>query len=185
MPMVTDAMAHIPLTLPRRSGMRGSSHRRNGAVETHTVLQEVSRHGTIAQPSGLSQAQRDRGRRSLMNSRIQTLIDSLRLQPHPEGGYYREVFRSEQIVMPAGKHGERRALTSIYFLLAAGQSPRRRSARAFLLRQRKQSCRKCQARALWPGNGANPCCTGRDLASRAAARGICARRLLCWSGLRV
>lgn len=59
-----------------------------------------------------------------MTSRIQTLIDSLRLQPHPEGGYYREVFRSEQIVMPAGEHGERRALTSIYFLLAAGQHSR-------------------------------------------------------------
>src|SRR5687767_6519408 len=59
-----------------------------------------------------------------MNPHIQTLIDSLQLQPHPEGGYYREVFRSEQVVIPSGKQAERRALTAIYFLLLAGQHSR-------------------------------------------------------------
>jgi uncharacterized protein len=59
-----------------------------------------------------------------MNPRIQTLIDSLQLQPHPEGGYYREIFRSEQAVTSSGRQIERRALTAIYFLLMAGQHSR-------------------------------------------------------------
>ena len=49
------------------------------------------------------------------------LIEQYRLQPHPEGGWYREVHRSERSVgVPAGYPGERSALTIIYFLLAAG-----------------------------------------------------------------
>ena len=43
------------------------------------------------------------------------LIDRLRLQPHPESGWYRETWRA-----PAGD-GERAAGTAIYFLLEAGQ----------------------------------------------------------------
>lgn len=43
------------------------------------------------------------------------VIRILGLQPHPEGGYFGEIFRDA----PAG--GGRGACTSIYFLLAAGQ----------------------------------------------------------------
>ena len=43
------------------------------------------------------------------------VIRTLGLQPHPEGGYYGEIFRDT----PAD--GSRGACTSIYFLLAAGQ----------------------------------------------------------------
>jgi hypothetical protein len=48
-------------------------------------------------------------------------IDHLNLIPHPEGGYFREVFRSAEGI--AGEHlpdryqGERRFMTSIYFLV--------------------------------------------------------------------
>jgi predicted cupin superfamily sugar epimerase len=50
------------------------------------------------------------------------LIAQLDLSPHPEGGWYREVHRSAQILtMP---HGPRAALTSIYYLLEAGQLSR-------------------------------------------------------------
>ena len=59
-----------------------------------------------------------------MNLRIQTLIDSLQLLPHPEGGYYREIFRSERVVSADEKRAERKALTVIYFLLEAGQCSR-------------------------------------------------------------
>jgi predicted cupin superfamily sugar epimerase len=59
-----------------------------------------------------------------MNTRVQTLIADLQLQPHPEGGYYREIFRSERLVLVDGKHTVRSALTSIYFLLEAGQQSR-------------------------------------------------------------
>ena len=46
-----------------------------------------------------------------MDARAAELIQILGLRPHPEGGHYREVFRSK-------------ALTSIYFLLAAGEQSR-------------------------------------------------------------
>ena len=59
-----------------------------------------------------------------MIARAKTLIDSLQLLPHPEGGYYREIFRSGQAVNAYQKRGERKALTVIYFLLEAGQRSR-------------------------------------------------------------
>lgn len=58
-----------------------------------------------------------------MNPRTRELIDSLQLQPHPEGGYYREIFRSVHTVS-ANENRSRSALTSIYFLLEAGQQSR-------------------------------------------------------------
>ena len=48
-------------------------------------------------------------------------IEHLKLQPHPEGGWYREVHRSDHFIgTPDGYPGERTALTAIYFLLGAG-----------------------------------------------------------------
>lgn len=48
------------------------------------------------------------------------LIREYALQPHPEGGWYREIHRSaHSIGVPAGYPGERCALTVIYFLLTA------------------------------------------------------------------
>ncbi|MCR8561136.1 cupin domain-containing protein [Mucilaginibacter sp. BJC16-A38] len=44
-------------------------------------------------------------------------IDHLQLQPHPEGGYYREVFRSEIVVTGNDSFKFKRACTSIYYLL--------------------------------------------------------------------
>lgn len=58
-----------------------------------------------------------------MDSRIQDLIDGLELSPHPEGGYYREVFRSGRKVRLEGGI-ERCALTVIHFLLVHGQVSR-------------------------------------------------------------
>lgn len=50
-------------------------------------------------------------------SDAQHIIAHLGLEPHPEGGWYRETHRE-----PAGSGGEARAVvTSIYFLLEAGQ----------------------------------------------------------------
>jgi uncharacterized protein len=44
------------------------------------------------------------------------LISELQLIAHPEGGYYRETYRSAASVTTAGGY-RRRALTNIYFLL--------------------------------------------------------------------
>ncbi|MBI5917890.1 MAG: cupin domain-containing protein [Nitrosomonadales bacterium] len=56
-----------------------------------------------------------------MNPRAHTLIADLDLKPHPEGGYYREIFRSVTKVRPDDHRAERSALTAIYFLLVTGQ----------------------------------------------------------------
>lgn len=54
-----------------------------------------------------------------MPDRATELIATLGLQPHPEGGHYREVFRSPMRV--ATPRGERSALTTIDFLLQRGR----------------------------------------------------------------
>jgi uncharacterized protein len=58
---------------------------------------------------------------AMRSARAQALIEQLGLQPHPEGGWYREVFRSTLTVQPADARASRAALTSIDFLLEAGQ----------------------------------------------------------------
>lgn len=58
----------------------------------------------------------------MMNA--QELIDYYKLQPHPEGGYYGQSYRSEitidQQALPAAFAGPRLISTAIYFLLPAG-----------------------------------------------------------------
>ncbi len=48
-------------------------------------------------------------------------VKLLRLEPHPEGGYFRQTYRSEVTIareaLPAGFGGDRAASTAIYFLL--------------------------------------------------------------------
>ena len=52
---------------------------------------------------------------------IEYYIKNLNLLPHPEGGFYRETFRSKGVIsqdaLPEGFLGERNFSTSIYFLL--------------------------------------------------------------------
>lgn len=52
------------------------------------------------------------------------LIRRLGLEPHPEGGHYREVVRSGRRVEPADGRPSRSAVTVIHFLLAGGQHSR-------------------------------------------------------------
>jgi predicted cupin superfamily sugar epimerase len=54
-------------------------------------------------------------------SRARELIELLDLQPHPEGGWYREIHRATATVSPADNRPPRSALTAIYFLLERGQ----------------------------------------------------------------
>ena len=56
-----------------------------------------------------------------LHPRAAELIGLLNLQAHPEGGHYAEVFRSLQTVQPDDARPLRPGLTSIDFLLAAGQ----------------------------------------------------------------
>ncbi|GAA3281890.1 cupin domain-containing protein [Dactylosporangium vinaceum] len=49
------------------------------------------------------------------------LAEELDMQPHPEGGWYRETWRSPHTFAPPGYAGERSAATAIYFLLNPGE----------------------------------------------------------------
>ena len=52
--------------------------------------------------------------------RRDVLIKNYGLEEHPEGGYYKETFRSNTVVHPKYANSERRAAaTSIYFLLTS------------------------------------------------------------------
>lgn len=55
-----------------------------------------------------------------MNERARQLIDTLGLQPHPEGGWYRQLFKSDERVTRHRDGAGRSALTTIYFLLVEG-----------------------------------------------------------------
>lgn len=59
-----------------------------------------------------------------MHSRASELLAALGMRPHPEGGHYVELFRSEQRVRQLARNVERAAITTIYFLLAAGEHSR-------------------------------------------------------------
>lgn len=52
------------------------------------------------------------------------IIEKYQLVPHPEGGYYSEVYRSEQEVTSLAVSENRDAVTHIYFLLKKGQFSR-------------------------------------------------------------
>jgi len=60
----------------------------------------------------------------MTHARAVELLNILGMRPHPEGGHYVEVFRSDQTVQVVNRKVERAALTSIYFLLAAGEFSR-------------------------------------------------------------
>jgi uncharacterized protein len=59
-----------------------------------------------------------------MHPRAAELIRRLDLAPHPEGGYFREIFRSDVRVSLADGRSPRSALTTIFFLLVEGQVSR-------------------------------------------------------------
>jgi len=56
-----------------------------------------------------------------MHTQARRWIEQLNLQPHPEGGWFRETYRSDEIVpasaLPERFHGDRNFSTAIYFLL--------------------------------------------------------------------
>jgi predicted cupin superfamily sugar epimerase len=55
-----------------------------------------------------------------MDTAARTLIETLGLMPHPEGGFYRETFRAMLTVDGLAHGATRPASTAIYYLLPAG-----------------------------------------------------------------
>jgi len=60
-----------------------------------------------------------------LNNKARKYIEKLQLKAHPEGGYYREVFRAGEIILadhlPKRYKSSRNFSTSIYFLLEGNQ----------------------------------------------------------------
>ena len=60
-----------------------------------------------------------------MHPKAKKYIDQLNLKPHPEGGFFKEVYRSGEIILPEGLPPRfikgRSVSTSIYFLLDGKQ----------------------------------------------------------------
>jgi len=58
-----------------------------------------------------------------INSLLAQIIQKLDLQPHPEGGFFKETYRSEGVISAESLdpiyHGERNYSTCIYFLLTS------------------------------------------------------------------
>jgi predicted cupin superfamily sugar epimerase len=52
-----------------------------------------------------------------MHPRARELVETLKLSPHPEGGFFREIHRSSVRVTRKATGAERSALTTIHFLL--------------------------------------------------------------------
>ncbi|WP_340103655.1 cupin domain-containing protein [Rhodohalobacter sp. 8-1] len=56
-----------------------------------------------------------------MKQHIERLIENLNLSPHPEGGYYKETYRSEGVIQPESDESfypvDRHFSTAIYYLL--------------------------------------------------------------------
>jgi hypothetical protein len=63
-------------------------------------------------------------RMSTSDEKKPELAEELGLEAHPEGGWFRETWRSDVLVEPAGYGGERASATAIYFLLAPGEESR-------------------------------------------------------------
>jgi len=61
-------------------------------------------------------------RRASAGTPARTVIEKLDLKPHPEGGWYREVYRSSDPVHTS--RGARSAITAIYYLLERSQVSR-------------------------------------------------------------
>jgi len=60
-----------------------------------------------------------------MSPQAQKYIEKLQLKPHPEGGYYKEIYRAGEIILPENLpkryKSSRNFSTSIYFLLEGNQ----------------------------------------------------------------
>ena len=55
-----------------------------------------------------------------MNSNVEKIVASLDLLPHPEGGFYKETYRSQIEESFEGFNGKRNVATGIYYLLEKG-----------------------------------------------------------------
>ncbi len=71
--------------------------------------------------AGIRYARRDVTGTYIGLDRRSPLVESLDLLPHPEGGWFRETWRSTHTFTPTGYSGPRAAGTAIYYVLGPGE----------------------------------------------------------------
>jgi len=71
-----------------------------------------------------SQKEKDDNLSKEIIDEVQILIEKYKLKPHPEGGYFNELYRSEQLLTSPVNDEKRNAITHIHFLLKKGQISR-------------------------------------------------------------
>ncbi|MEW7292696.1 cupin domain-containing protein [Aquimarina sp. 2304DJ70-9] len=58
-----------------------------------------------------------------MNEKLKEIVDTLKMEPHPEGGFYKETYRSNGVIpqntLDKEFTGDRNYCTAIYFLLTS------------------------------------------------------------------
>jgi predicted cupin superfamily sugar epimerase len=127
-----DAKALTPrIVMKEHAHGKGTTTQQQGGEETEerqraaeaAVAGHADDHdgGTRARQEKEVSATAQPGKGATLGGRAGELVRALHLQPHPEGGYYRELYRSPHTVAPLDARGARSALTTIDFLLARGQ----------------------------------------------------------------
>ena len=97
----------------RDGGPEAGSGRGAGAARERPPAREASASSAETAPGGLCLR---------MRPTAAQMAASLGLEPHPEGGYYRETYRAAQTLRTP--RGERPASTAILFLITAGSVSR-------------------------------------------------------------
>lgn len=94
-------------------GQNSIKHWEEKLSEAQNILQNFVNNNIIKAPT------------NYIGKQAQEIVDHLQLQKHPEGGYFKEVYRSSLTLKKEAFYGtfpdERSALTSIYYLLANDQ----------------------------------------------------------------
>ena len=57
---------------------------------------------------------------NVSSKKVLEYVKLLDLKPHPEGGYYKETYRSPDLIEPDGFEAKRNVSTGIYYLLESG-----------------------------------------------------------------
>jgi uncharacterized protein len=107
-----------------------------------------------------------------LSAAVSQLIDNLQLQPHPEGGFYRETWRSDlclsQLALPSGYTGDRSAGTAILFLLPTGYFSR---------------WHRVRSAELWFHQAGDPLELVMAETLNGASQAICLGRDYCWQAV--
>src|SRR5262245_64565738 len=92
-------------------GGEGGRRSRRRSTQAAADPRCLARRGRVLDHAGDARGLTDGTWRPILE-RVAELIERLRLAPHPEGGYYREIWRGGLGVEPLDGRGRRAALTS-------------------------------------------------------------------------